>query len=219
MLIKDDKKDLFFFSPPSESPNEWQWGQGSYPKCIVDVETITELIVLPAAITSKINEPETTKAAHRALLEMRLKRITLIMTILGYYCTSKWEYFLLHLLVQTQTRWRSQPHPQQPIWNPGNDSRHLKVSVPLPKSLFPGLFSGKMRNNSQDSEMPPSLPFAGEIPVLLLQFWPSVSNFWQEVFSRFVPQIGLKYFFFQPSTTESPIARILKHSQPGKGHF
>lgn len=91
-----------------------------------------------------------------------------------------------------------------PSTNPGNDSRHLKVSVPLPKSLFPGLFSGKMRNNSQDSEMPPSLPFPGEIPVLLLQFWPSVSNFWQEIFSRFVPQIGLKYFFFNQALLNYP---------------
>lgn len=30
---------------------------------------------------------------------------------------------------------------------------------------------------------------------------------------------GLKYFFFQPSTTESPIARILKHLPARKGPF
>lgn len=29
----------------------------SFPKCIVDIETVTELVVLPAAITSKINQP------------------------------------------------------------------------------------------------------------------------------------------------------------------
>lgn len=140
MLIKDDKKDLFLFFPPSESPNQWPWGQSSYPKCIVDVETITELIVLPAAITSKINEPETTKAAHWALLEMRLKRITLVMTILGYYCTSKWEYFLLHLLVQTQTMWRSQPHPQQTQEMIQDTSKSLFLS---PKVYSQGCFQAK----------------------------------------------------------------------------
>lgn len=53
ILIKDDEKDLFF--PQSERTNQWEGGQISYPKCIVDIETITELIVLPAAITPKID--------------------------------------------------------------------------------------------------------------------------------------------------------------------